>query len=100
MTQTGRLRSAAPLLTRLAAALPLGYALVASGVSALAGILAHMGMARADAVVLMAMLGFLLYLAWLVWVFAARSLRVIYAVLVLGYGAARLAEGWLSSPGG
>lgn len=94
-----RFPSALPLLARLLAAVPLGYAFVALCVSALGALIAQAGMARADAVVLAAMLGFVLYLAWLVWVLAARSLLRVYAALAAcaTSGAAVL---WLLPPTG
>jgi hypothetical protein len=74
----------AALVVRLLAALPFGYGLTALTVSTLAGLLTLAGMARADAVVLMAMLGFVLYLLWLLWAFATRSLLRVYSALALG----------------
>jgi hypothetical protein len=89
----------AALVARLLAALPFGYGLAALTVSALAGLLTLAGMARADAVVLMAMLGFVLYLLWLLWAFATRSLLRVYGALVLGLASAGLVQQLLQPSG-
>ena len=88
--------SALRLLSRIVAAVVGGYALSA-GLTALSAIaLAHV-MARSEAVVLTAMLGFLCYLAALIWAFAERRLWTVWAVLV-GGGAASLGLAlWLAS---
>jgi hypothetical protein len=80
---------------RIVAAVPAGYALSALGVSALGAALTAAGLARADAVIVASMLGFVFYLLWLLWAFAVRSLSRLYAVLLC---AATLALGvhWLA----
>lgn len=59
---------------RVIAAISGGYALTAVAVAVSGGLLSLLGMARSDAVVLSAMLGFGLYLALLLWAFTERSL--------------------------
>jgi len=75
---------------RLIAAIPGGYALSAASVATLAGLLAQSGMARSDAVVLSAMLGFVLYLVLLLWAFAVRSVARLWAVIAGGLAACGL----------
>lgn len=99
MLANWRPSAAAGLLARLLAALPLGYAFTALCVSALGGALAQVGIARADAVVLTAMLGFVLYLLWLLWAFAARSLLRVYGALASGSSVAALAHLLFTSQG-
>ena len=70
-----------------------GYALSAALVLAVAAALPPMtGLARGEAVVLAAMLGFLLYLGLLLWAFAPVRLRRV--ALWLG-GVPTLAWGWI-----
>lgn len=61
------------LVLRLLGAVFGGYALTALTVAAAGAILARLGMARSDAVVLAAMLGFVVYLGLLLWAFSAKS---------------------------
>ena len=61
------------LVLRLLGAVFGGYALTALTVAAAAAVLARLGMARSDAVVLAAMLGFVLYLVLLLWAFSVQS---------------------------
>ncbi len=72
---------------RLIAAIPGGYALTAAAVAALGGLLSLAGMTRSDAVVLSAMLGFVLYLVLLLWAFAERSLARLWGVIAGGLAA-------------
>lgn len=65
---------------RLIAAIPGGYALTAAAVAVSGGLLPLLGMTRSDAVVLSAMLGFVLYLVLLLWAFAERSLARLWGV--------------------
>jgi hypothetical protein len=67
------------LALRLLAAIPGGYALSASAVAMLGGLLAGAGQQRSEAVVLSAMLGFVFYLVFLVWAFAQRSVIRLWA---------------------
>lgn len=76
-----RVRPRLRLLIRLSAVLLGGYACTALAVTVLAALLAHAGMARSEAVVLMAMLGFPLYLAILLWGCAVRRLRTLLLAL-------------------
>ncbi|MDP3653390.1 MAG: iron transporter [Rhodoferax sp.] len=75
------------LCLRLVAAVPGGYAMAAAAVAVCAGVLAHAGMARSEAVVLSAMLGFVFYLLWLLWAFGVRSLWRLWGVLLGGLAA-------------
>ncbi|HSV54373.1 MAG TPA: iron uptake protein [Burkholderiaceae bacterium] len=69
---------------RIAAALPGGYAFTAALVALLSVALPLAGLARSEAVVLAAMLGFVLYLPLLLWAFSVRSLARLWAVLASG----------------
>ena len=71
------------VFVRILAAIFGGYALSSLGAQLLALGLAQLGMLRGEAVVLSAMLAFVLYLVILLWAFAARSLWRIVLVLVL-----------------
>ena len=66
-----------------------GYAVTALAVAACSAVLARVGMERAEAVALCAMLGFVLYLVLALWAFAVRSVARLW--LVLGVSAALLA---------
>lgn len=84
-----RLRRAAArpwvrIMLRLIAALPGGYAFTAALVALLAAALPLLGLARSEAVVSAAMLGFVLYLLVLLWAFSVRSLAWLWAVLAGG----------------
>ena len=61
-----------------------GYALTATCVPLLASAFALAGMARSEAVVLAAMLGFVFYLVVLLWAFSVRSLARLLAVMTGG----------------
>ena len=65
-----------------------GYVVTALAVTTAGAVLARLGMARSDAVVTAAMLGFIVYLLLLLWGFAVRSLTRMY--LSLAGGAALL----------
>lgn len=60
------------------------YALTAALVALLSAALPLTGLARSEAVVLAAMLGFVIYLLLLLWAFSVRSLRWLWAVLATG----------------
>lgn len=66
-----------------------GYALTVLAVAAAGAAMARLGMARSDAVVLAAMLGFVAYLALLLWGFSVKSTARLW--LVLAGGAAAMA---------
>lgn len=72
------------IVLRLIAALPGGYAFTAALVALLAAALPLLGLARSEAVVSAAMLGFVLYLLVLLWAFSVRSLARLWAVLTGG----------------
>ena len=72
------------ILLRLIAALPGAYAFTAALVAVLAAALPLLGLARSEAVVSAAMLGFVLYLLVLLWTFSVRSLVRLWAVLAGG----------------
>ena len=84
--------TATAVVLRVTAALLGGYAFSAALVALLAAALPLAGMARSEAVVLAAMLGFLLYLLVLLWAFSVRSLARLWARLA---GASVLACGLL-----
>lgn len=70
----------------------LSAALVALGAAGLAGL----GMMRSEAVVLMSMLGFAIYLLVLIWGFAERNLARLLAVTLAGAAVAQGLVHWLS----
>lgn len=74
---------AALVLLRITLAVPGGYALTTGAVSLTTVLLAGV-MPRAEAFVLAAMLGFLLYLGLLVWSFAERRLMRLALVMPTG----------------
>ncbi|MDW5443640.1 iron uptake protein [Polaromonas sp. SM01] len=61
-----------------------GYALTALSVTWAGAVMVRLGMARGEAVVLAAMLGFVAYLALLLWAFSVRSVARLWGVLVGG----------------
>ncbi|MDP3841320.1 MAG: iron uptake protein [Oxalobacteraceae bacterium] len=61
-----------------------GYALTALTVAAAGAVMARFGMARSEAVVLAAMLGFVAYLALLLWAFSVRSVARLWVALAAG----------------
>lgn len=77
------------ILLRVLGAVAGGYALTALAVAALGAVMTQLGMARAEAVTLAAMLGFVIYLALLLWGFSAKSVARLW--LTLAGGAAVLA---------
>ena len=79
----------ARMLLRVTGAVAGGYAVTALGVTTAGAVLARLGMARSEAVVLAAMLGFIVYLLLLLWGFSVPSLARLW--LRLGASAAVLA---------
>ena len=91
-------RRALPILLHVAAAVLGGY-LLATGVSALVAEALARVLAPSEAVVLMAMLAFLIYLALLIWAFAERRLPRVLLVLGVGGPLAFIAQ-WLVGTAG
>ena len=77
------------IVLRVLGAVAGGYALTALAVAALGAVMTQLGMARAEAVTLAAMLGFVLYLMLLLWSFCVKSGTRLW--LTLAGGAAALA---------
>jgi len=75
------------LVLRLLGAVFGGYALTALTVAVAGAVLARLGMARSDAVVLAAMLGFIVYLVLLLWAFSVKSETRLWLVLAAGAAA-------------
>lgn len=69
---------------RLVGAVFGGYALTALTVASAGAVMARLGMARSEAVVLAAMLGFVLYLALLLWAFSVKSGVRLWMALATG----------------
>ena len=84
---------ALPILLRVVAGVLGGY-LLAAGLSALAAEALAWILLPSEAVVLMAMLAFLIYLALLIWAFAGRCLLRVVVVLGVG-GPLAFAGPWL-----
>ena len=61
-----------------------GYVLTALTVASAGAAMARLGMARSEAVVQAAMLGFVAYLALLLWGFSVRSVSRLWLVLASG----------------
>lgn len=80
---------------RILAAIVGGY-VVSWGMSALAAVLLSSFMMRDEAVVLASMLAFALYLAALLWAFAARRLWQVWIVFVGGGAASLSLAVWLA----
>jgi len=78
------MRSASERGLKIVGAVGGGYLLTATTVIAAGAVLARCGMARSEAVALSSMLGFVFYLALLVWAFAVRSAARLWAVLAAG----------------
>ena len=76
------------LFLRIIGAVIGGYGLSSVLVALMAALLARTGIARSEAVVSASMAGFLIYLALLVWAFSNVKLRVLWAGLAAGSGAA------------
>lgn len=72
---------------RVVAALPGGYLISACSMGLLSRLLVLAGLPRSEAVVATAMLGFLIYLAWLLWAFSVQRLRRLWATVLLGSAA-------------
>lgn len=72
-----------------------GYALTALMVASAGAVMARLGMARSEAVVLAAMLGFVAYLVLLLWGFSVKSVARLWVVLASG-AAALVALLWLA----
>lgn len=88
-----RWQPAALLVLRLLAVIVGGYYLTAALVSlGAAGMAGGFGLPGSEAVVLAAMLGFLVYLGLLIWGFAERRMRLLCLVFL---GGAVLAQGLL-----
>lgn len=86
----------APLLARVALAVLGGYALASALVVLLAALLARMpAMPRAEAVLAASLLGFGIYAAAVVWLFAVHSLHRAVAVVAVGTVLATAAGLWL-----
>lgn len=79
------LRRRASVLSRVLAAVPLGYAFSA-GMVALGSVALPLatGLARSEAVFLASMLGFVVYLVALIWAFSERRLWMVWARLSAG----------------
>ncbi len=80
---------------RLVAALLGGYALTALAVTLAGTLLARLGMAGSEAVVLASMLGFVVYLPLLLWAFSVRSVARLWAVMAAGAAAMAALLLWL-----
>lgn len=72
------------LVLRLLGAVVGGYALTALTVAAAGAVLARLGMVPSEAVVLAAMLGFVVYLVLLLWAFSVRSVAWLWMALAAG----------------
>lgn len=68
---------------RLLGAVLGGYALTALTVAAMGAVMARLGVARSEAVVLAAMLGFVVYLTLLLWAFSIRSMARLWVALAV-----------------
>jgi len=90
------IRAGLLLALRLLAIVGGGYFLSAALVALSAAGLAGLGMARSEAVILMTMLGFVLYLLVLIWGFAERSLSRLLAVTLAGTAMSQALVYWLS----
>ncbi len=74
------------LVARIAAAVFGGYAFAWGVVVACASLMCAAGMSFHDAEFLASLIGVLAFLAVFVWAFAARRVRVVWGVLVVGGG--------------
>ena len=83
-----RLPAGMAVALRVLGAIAGGYAFTAALVALLAAALPLLGLARSEAVVSAAMLGFVIYLLVLLWAFSVRSLARLWAVLAGGTGLA------------
>ena len=87
------------LAIRFIAAVPGGYALTAGMVAVMGSLLSASGLPRSESVVVAAMVGFLFYLALLLWAFAERRLARLCGVILGGLCFCSAAL-WLIQPGG
>lgn len=78
------MRSASERGLRIVGAVVGGYLLTVLTVIAAGAVLARLGMARSEAVALSSMLGFVFYLALLVWAFSVRAAARLWIVLAAG----------------
>ncbi|MET0859065.1 MAG: hypothetical protein ABWY27_20125 [Telluria sp.] len=69
---------------RLLGAVGGGYALTALSVASAGTVMARLGMARSEAVVLAAMLGFVVYLTLLLWAFSVSSVTRLWMGMAAG----------------
>ncbi len=76
------------VLSRLVAAVGLGYALTAAAVPLAALLLRQAGLARSEATTLAMMLGFVFYLLVLLWGLSVRSLARLWGLLAVATAAA------------
>ena len=83
------------LISRILAAIVGGY-LLSAGLVTLAAMALGLAMAQSEAVVLTSMLGFILYLAVLLWSFAERRLWRVWAVAAGGGAVASGLALWLA----
>lgn len=83
------MHDASPLhvLLRVLGALPGGYLLSACSMGLLSRLLVLAGLARSEAVVASTLLGYLVFLGWLLWAFSVRRLRRLWATVLLGSAA-------------
>lgn len=87
--------AAAALLLRLSGAVGGGYAFTSAGVALASVALRQLGLPRSEAVVLSAMLGFVLYLLVLLWAFSVRSPVRLWVVLAGGTALSTILAVWL-----
>ena len=78
------MRSASERGLHVVGAVAGGYLLTVLTVIAAGAVLARLGMARSEAVALSSMLGFVFYLALLVWAFSVRPVARLWIVLAAG----------------
>lgn len=71
-------------ILRLLGAVFGGYALTALTVATAGAVMARLGMARSEAVVLAAMLGFAVYLTLLLWAFSVRNITRLWMAMAAG----------------
>jgi hypothetical protein len=90
---------AARVLLRVLGGVAGAYALTAALVALLSVALPLTGLARSEAVVLAAMLGFVTYLLLLLWAFSVRSLRRLWAVMGIGTALCTALAAYLSQLG-
>ena len=91
-----KLRAGLVLAFRLLSIVVGGYFLSAALTALGAAGLVSLGMDRSEAVVLMSMLGFIIYLLVLIWAFAERSLPRLLAVTLGGTAVGQGLVYWLS----